>query len=100
MPDQERGVERPEERRVLTVAEVFALVAAVPPRFRALVLLATCGSMRWGELAALRRNNLDLEARAVKIDASVSEMKIGEGPGPEDRRCPRRDRQGRSQAQG
>jgi integrase len=61
------GVERPEERPVLTVAEVFALAAAVPPRFRSLVLLATFGSMRWGELAALRRNNLDLEARTVKI---------------------------------
>ncbi|MEU4718228.1 hypothetical protein AB0G06_01220 [Nonomuraea dietziae] len=72
------GVERPEERPVLTVAEVFALAAAVPPRFRALVLLATFGSMRWGELAALRRDNLDLEARTVKINASVSEMKTGE----------------------
>lgn len=72
------GVERPDERPVLTVAEVFALAAAVPPRFRALVLLATFASMRWGELAALRRNNLDLEARTVKIDASVSEMKTGE----------------------
>ncbi|GAA2776431.1 hypothetical protein GCM10020219_054100 [Nonomuraea dietziae] len=60
------------------MAEVFALAAAVPPRFRALVLLATFGSMRWGELAALRRHNLDLEARTVKIDASVSEMKTGE----------------------
>ncbi|MEV4059517.1 hypothetical protein [Nonomuraea dietziae] len=38
--------ERLEERSVLTVAEVFALPAAVPPRFRALVLLATFGSMR------------------------------------------------------
>ncbi|MEU5867129.1 tyrosine-type recombinase/integrase [Nonomuraea sp. NPDC047529] len=72
------GVERPEERPVLTVPEVFALAAAVPPRFRALVLLATFGSMRWGELAALRRHNVDLEARTVRIEASVSEMRTGE----------------------
>ncbi|MFB9721091.1 tyrosine-type recombinase/integrase [Planobispora longispora] len=71
------GVERPEERPVLTVSEVFTLAAAVPPRFRALVLLATFGSMRWGELAALRRHNLDLKARTVRIEASVSEMKTG-----------------------
>lgn len=72
------GVERPAERPVLTVAEVFALAAAMPPRFRALVLLATFGSLRWGELAALRRHHLDLEARTVRIEASVSEMKTGE----------------------
>ncbi|MEU6411029.1 site-specific integrase, partial [Microbispora sp. NPDC046933] len=72
------GVERPEERPVLTVAEVFTLAASVPPRFRALVLLATFGSLRWGELAALRRHHLDLEARTVRIEASVSEMKTGE----------------------
>ncbi|MBG0827555.1 site-specific integrase [Planomonospora sp. ID67723] len=72
------GVERPEERPVLTVPEVFKLAGAVPPRFRALVLLATFGSMRWGELAALRRHNLDLEVRTVRIEASVSEMKTGE----------------------
>ncbi|MEU9890916.1 tyrosine-type recombinase/integrase [Sphaerisporangium sp. NPDC051011] len=72
------GVERPEERPVLTVPQVFALAGAVPPRFRALVLLATFGSLRWGELAALRRGNLDLDARTVRIDASVSEMKTGE----------------------
>lgn len=72
------GVERPEERPVLTVAEVFRLAAAVPPRFRALVLLATFGSLRWGELAALRRCHLDLDARTVRIEASVAEMKTGE----------------------
>ncbi|WP_030921562.1 hypothetical protein [Streptosporangium amethystogenes] len=33
------GVERP----VLTVPVVFALADTMPPRFRALVLLATCG---------------------------------------------------------
>ncbi|MEV4249147.1 site-specific integrase [Streptosporangium canum] len=71
------GVERPEERPVLTVPEVFALADAVPPRFRALVLLATFGSLRWGELVGLRRFNLDLNARTVKIEASVSEMKTG-----------------------
>lgn len=56
------GVERPEERPVLTVPEVFRLASAVPPRFRALVLLATFGSLRWGELAALGRCHLDLGA--------------------------------------
>ncbi|WP_062431320.1 tyrosine-type recombinase/integrase [Herbidospora daliensis] len=72
------GVERPEERPVLTVPEVFRLADAMPPCFRALVLLATFGSMRWGELAALRKNHLDLDARTVRIAVAVSEMKTGE----------------------
>ncbi|MGH8834468.1 MAG: tyrosine-type recombinase/integrase [Actinomycetes bacterium] len=71
------GVERPAERPVLTVHEVFHLAAAVPPRFRALILLATFAGMRWGELAALRRHNLDLDARTVKITESVSELRTG-----------------------
>jgi integrase len=33
--------------------------------------------MRWGELAALRRHNLDLDARTVKIAESVSELRTG-----------------------
>ena len=36
-------------------------------RYRALVLLATFASLRWGEVIALRRRNLDLEARTVRI---------------------------------
>ncbi|MEU7862087.1 hypothetical protein [Nonomuraea sp. NPDC049141] len=57
---------------------MFALASAVPPRFRALVLLATFGSPRWVEPTALRRHTLDLDARRVRIEESVSEMKTGE----------------------
>ncbi|MEU8206985.1 hypothetical protein [Streptosporangium sp. NPDC049046] len=46
-------------------------------RFRALVLLATFGSLRWGELAALRRKNLDLDAWTVRVVASTTELKDG-----------------------
>ncbi|MFI6797171.1 tyrosine-type recombinase/integrase [Streptosporangium canum] len=63
---------------MLTVSEVFALAGVVPRRVRALVFLATFGSTRWGEIAALRHRNLDLTARTVKIEASVSEMRTGE----------------------
>ncbi|MER5619472.1 site-specific integrase [Streptosporangium sp. NPDC002544] len=57
---------------------MFELASAVPPRFCALVLLTTFGSLRWGELAALRRHNLDLDARTVRVEESVSEMRTGE----------------------
>lgn len=47
-------------------------------RFRALVLLATFASLRWGEVAALRRCDLDLEGRTVRIRAAIVERSTGE----------------------
>ena len=47
-------------------------------RYRALVLLATFASLRWGEVIALRRRDLDLEARAVRIRAAYAERSTGE----------------------
>jgi hypothetical protein len=35
---------------VLSVAEVYQLADAISPRYRALVLLATFGNMRWDRL--------------------------------------------------
>jgi integrase len=49
-------VERHAEQRFLTVDEVAALAEAIPARFRALVLVAVYGGLRFGELAALRRS--------------------------------------------
>ncbi|WP_449062397.1 tyrosine-type recombinase/integrase [Planomonospora algeriensis] len=71
------GKEESPERPTLTVKQVFALADAIEPRFRALVLLATFGSLRWGELAALQRRHLDLEARTVKVMGSTTELKDG-----------------------
>ena len=48
------------EGPVLTIPEVFALAEVIDPRYSALVLLGTFGSLRWGELAALRRRDIDL----------------------------------------
>ena len=47
-------------------------------RFYALVLLATFGSLRWGEATALRRSDLDLEARTVRVRAAYVERSTGE----------------------
>jgi hypothetical protein len=49
---------------VLTVAQVFALGDAIAPRYRALVLLATFTSLRWGELCAVGFPASDLADRA------------------------------------
>ncbi|GLW96458.1 site-specific integrase [Microtetraspora sp. NBRC 16547] len=47
-------------------------------RFRALVLLATFASLRWGEVSALRRSDLDLEAATVRVRAAFIERSTGE----------------------
>ena len=61
--DKELTAERP----VLSVPEVYRLAEAIEPRYRALVLLATFGNLRWGELAGLRRRNLDLDNRTYGL---------------------------------
>lgn len=65
------GDEDSDERPVLSVEEVFKLADAINPRYRALVLLAAFGSLRWGELAGLRRKNLDLDKRTVTVRTTI-----------------------------
>jgi integrase len=47
-------------------------------RYRALVLLATFASLRWGEATALRRCDLDLAAGIVRVHAAYAERSTGE----------------------
>lgn len=42
------------------------------PRYRALVLLGAFGSLRWGELAALRRCDIDLAAGTIRVDRQLT----------------------------
>ncbi|MBG0824609.1 site-specific integrase [Planomonospora sp. ID91781] len=72
------GEEKPDERPVLTVAKVFELADLVPERLRALILLATFASLRWGEAAALRRMDLDLVAGTVSVRQQHVELDSGE----------------------
>jgi len=52
---------------VLSVAQVYALADAGGLRYRALILLAAFSSLRWGELAALRPEDIDLDACTVRV---------------------------------
>jgi integrase len=47
-------------------------------RYRALVLLATFASLRWGEATALRRCDLDLATGIVRVHAAYAERSTGE----------------------
>ncbi|MCX4454766.1 site-specific integrase [Streptomyces sp. NBC_01728] len=65
------------ERPVLTVAEVFAVADSIAPRYRLLVLLAAFTTLRFGELAALRRRDVDLEGMTVSVRRSQAELQDG-----------------------
>lgn len=53
---------------------LLELLDQVPPRYRALVLLATFASLRFGELAGLRRGQVDLDGCAVRIVISTAQL--------------------------
>ncbi len=71
------GKEESIEREVIPLPTVFAIAKAVPVRYRMLVLLATFADLRWGELAGLRREHIDLDACEVRIIETVAEMDRG-----------------------
>jgi integrase len=71
------GQEKSAERPVLTVPEVYALADAADERYRVLVLLAAFSSLRWGELAALRRSDIDIQARTVRVTRQLNERDGG-----------------------
>jgi integrase len=60
---------------LLTTAEVVALADAVPARYRAMVLLATFASLRFGEVTALERADLDLEVGTVRVRRAFVEVR-------------------------
>jgi len=71
------GQEKSPERPTLTIAQVYALADAIDQRYRALVLLAMFSSLRWGELGALRRCDIDLAARTVRVTRQLAEVRGG-----------------------
>jgi len=78
-PCRLRGADKDDspERPVLTITEVFALVEAMPARYRAMVLLATFTSLRFGELASLRRRDVDCDSGSVTVRQGQVELSDG-----------------------
>jgi integrase len=54
-----------------TLQELQTIVAALPDRYKLMALLAAWCAMRFGELAELRRGDIDLRANRVKIRRGV-----------------------------
>jgi integrase len=68
------GQEASPERPILSIAEVYALADAIDPRYRVLVLFGTFASLRWGELAALRRSDIDTASGEITVFRQLTEQ--------------------------
>jgi integrase len=60
--------------RVLKPDEIGRVVEALPDRWRAFVLLGAYGSLRWSELVALKRDDVDISNRTVRVDERCTEL--------------------------
>lgn len=65
------GAKTVKDVKPASVAELEAITKAMPERLRLLVVLGAWCAMRSGELRALRRSDIDLEAGVVKIRRGV-----------------------------
>ena len=78
VPRGRRGAGRASQGRGRALAPARGARSAPPcPRYRALILLAVFGSLRWGELAALRRCDIDVDSGTVRIERSLTELPGG-----------------------
>ncbi|MDQ2957151.1 MAG: hypothetical protein M3Y42_09325 [Actinomycetota bacterium] len=71
------GSEHPAERPVLDLEQVLRLSEIVLRRFRALIHLATFGSLRYGEATALNRVDVAENGRLVRIRGTYVERSDG-----------------------
>lgn len=84
-PVQIRGAgvaRRTHEIEPASVEELDAIVSAMPDRLKPMILLATWCALRYGEIAELRRKDVNLTARQVRITRSVSFVPGGTKVGP------------------
>jgi integrase len=70
------------EQKFLTHDEAWTLAERIDPRYRALVLLAVFGGMRFGELTALRRMHIIPERNQVAVRETLVEINGAVSFGP------------------
>src|SRR5262245_16231285 len=69
--------EKPAERPILTEVQVFELADLMPARYRAFVLLKTFANLRWGEITALQRIDVDADGATVRVRQQYIERRGG-----------------------
>lgn len=65
---RDAGTAKKAHTTVASLAELEAIVEAMPPRYRGMVLLAAWCGLRFGELAELRRSDVDLERGVLRVE--------------------------------
>jgi integrase len=65
------SAKRAKQIRPASLAELETVVTAMPPRFRLMVLLAAWCALRFGELAELRRADIDVRNGVVRVRRGV-----------------------------
>lgn len=68
------ATERLPEMRYASPEGVASILAAVEPRWQALILMAAYSGLRWGELAGLRQKHLDPLHRRVRVAEQVLDV--------------------------
>ena len=68
------GADRAKERTVANLDELAALIEAITPRYRAAILLAAWCGLRRGEVLALHREDVDLDAATVTVRRNRVEL--------------------------
>ncbi|WCO68716.1 site-specific integrase [Iamia majanohamensis] len=68
------GTERHDEMRIATPEQITDLATAAGPHWEALILTAAYSGLRWGELAGLRRCDIDLDAATITVARKLSEV--------------------------
>jgi integrase len=67
--------ERPRSARYLSQPEVEQLVAAMPRRYQALVLIGAYAGLRWGEAAGLRRRDVDPPRSRIRVMGTAVQIR-------------------------
>jgi integrase len=70
------------QMRFLTADEIRNLADAIHPTYRALVLTAGFTGLRFGELAALRRDHANLLRRTLRVEQTLTEVRGALSFGP------------------
>ncbi|MFF2657412.1 tyrosine-type recombinase/integrase [Kitasatospora sp. NPDC058032] len=71
------GEEHPDERPVATVAQVFELAELMGPRWQFMIFLGAFATLRPEELAALRREDVNLDKRTLRITEAAPQLNNG-----------------------
>ena len=71
------GKENAPERPVAMPEQVARIAENMTDRYRLMVLLAAYCSLRFGELAGLRRSRIDILHRTIRIEQSAIELRDG-----------------------